>query len=915
MYNGFISYSHSADGKLTPALASALEKFAKPWYKLRNLNIFRDGGSLPATPKLEENIEVALSKSEYLIYLASPDSAESPWVEKEIQYWLDNKPLDKLIIVLTEGDIEWDDKTNTFSTTKSDALPQLLKDEFNTEPFYVDLREPKANNKLTLSDPDFRQHILGMAAQLHGKEAKNLESEELKAHRTTMRLRNGVIAGLSVLFSLAVYFGVRAFLKQQEAQANYLYSEANKREQSDPTLALRLAEEAHKLQPNDSLIQEGFLSIYESNIFHKLKLKHNDKVRAVGFSENGDTLATGSQDSIVRLWEARKGYTLLDSVHVKGQVFTIDLHPNGRSVLIGTHDGRVLNWTLGNAPNTIYSIKKRVSAVKHSPDNRHALFGLQDNTVILWDLVENRLVRKLTAHNNGVAAVAFDKTGKQFLTAAKDGLALLWNLNDSVPIIEYRGHTDGVSAVAFSKDDEQSTILTGSWDKTARLWDKNSGKLIYIFEGHAEDVFSVDYSMDNSIVLTSSLDKTSRLWDLESGMQIVQLIGHTSKVFDSAFLPGGKQIITGSEDSYAMIWEYDQNPRVLDVPNFGPIYDIALDPTGNLTYTANRDGSIRVWDRTKRESKKESDTLIGHSKAVRAIAISPINPNLMISGSDDKTVVLWDLTTNSPLKEPLQFDYAISSITCHPEATFFAVSTSDGVIRVFDNSGELQFQLTTNSPYISDISYTAKGDKILIGTLDKGALVWDIENSRLKNIPGDFGRINAVCIVDEEEVVLGSASGTAYVVNLNSGRERLRLSGHDGVISDVAYANVVVKKGKRIIRTFSVIATASLDGSAQLWNMDGSPHGFLIREYTSFFPGIHAIGFSGDGVRLGTGFGNNKSLVWNVPSSLRNSYPFVPGRLNESPTRFEKLDELKALLSTGIIAPLTTQQKDTFNIK
>ena len=90
-YHAFISYSHSADSKLAPALQNALEKFAKPWYKLRNLNIFLDEGSLAASPHLWSNIEEALRKSDHLIYMASPASASSKWVKKEIQFWLENK--------------------------------------------------------------------------------------------------------------------------------------------------------------------------------------------------------------------------------------------------------------------------------------------------------------------------------------------------------------------------------------------------------------------------------------------------------------------------------------------------------------------------------------------------------------------------------------------------------------------------------------------------------------------------------------------------------------------------------------------------------------------------------------------------------------------------------------------------------
>jgi hypothetical protein len=41
-YAAFLSYSHTADGKLAPALQSALYQFAKPWYRLRAVRVFRD---------------------------------------------------------------------------------------------------------------------------------------------------------------------------------------------------------------------------------------------------------------------------------------------------------------------------------------------------------------------------------------------------------------------------------------------------------------------------------------------------------------------------------------------------------------------------------------------------------------------------------------------------------------------------------------------------------------------------------------------------------------------------------------------------------------------------------------------------------------------------------------------------------
>ena len=71
-YDAFISYSHGADGKLAPALQAALHRFAKPWWKLRAVNVFRDGTSLAAAHDLSEAIKTALADSRFFIFLASP---------------------------------------------------------------------------------------------------------------------------------------------------------------------------------------------------------------------------------------------------------------------------------------------------------------------------------------------------------------------------------------------------------------------------------------------------------------------------------------------------------------------------------------------------------------------------------------------------------------------------------------------------------------------------------------------------------------------------------------------------------------------------------------------------------------------------------------------------------------------------
>ncbi len=125
VYDAFISYSHARDKKIAAALQSVVQTLGKPWYKRRGLRLFRDDTSLSATPHLWPSIELALSQSRFLILLASPDAAQSPWVEKEIAYWLANKSAETLLIAVTDGTLAWDAGKGDFHWSDTHAAACL----------------------------------------------------------------------------------------------------------------------------------------------------------------------------------------------------------------------------------------------------------------------------------------------------------------------------------------------------------------------------------------------------------------------------------------------------------------------------------------------------------------------------------------------------------------------------------------------------------------------------------------------------------------------------------------------------------------------------------------------------------------------------------------------------------------------
>ena len=307
LYKAFISYSHAADGKLAPALQAGLHRFARAWYRLRAVRVFRDKTSLAVTPGLWPAIERALDGAEYFILLASPGAARSAWVEREIDHWLTGRLPSTLLLVLTEGELAWDGAAGDFDWSRTTALPRRLEGVFEHEPLHLDLRWARTEEQLSVRDPRFRGAVAQLASTLHGRPLDELVGEDVQRHRGALRLAWSAVAALVVLTvasALAAWVAVRQRDLAEErlgiAMSRQLAVEAlGSEDRLDRALLLAVEANARARTPEAAATLATLLDRAS-----RLEVMLHQPIESFAFGPGGDVLALGLAGGCIQLLDA-----------------------------------------------------------------------------------------------------------------------------------------------------------------------------------------------------------------------------------------------------------------------------------------------------------------------------------------------------------------------------------------------------------------------------------------------------------------------------------------------------------------------------------------------------------------------------------------------------------------------------------
>ena len=627
----------------------------------------------------------------------------------------------------------------------------------------------------------------------------------------------------------------------------------------------------------------------ERNVIATLE-GHTRDVGSVSFSPDGSTLASGSRDNTVKLWDVATRQNIATLEGHTSEVWSVSFSPDGSTLASGSHDNTVKLWDVATRQNiaTLTGHRNNVISVSFSPDGSTLASGggWGDNTVKLWDVATRQNIATLEA-TSPFGSVSFSPDGSTLASGSHDNTVKLWDVATRQNIATLEGHRNYVNSVSFSPDG--STLASGSSDRTVKLWDVATRQNIATLEGHTYWVTSVSFSPDGRTLASGSWDRTVKLWDVATRRNIETLYSR-GEITSLAFSPDGNILAPGSKktsndngqvvlwDMQAFLQSYPQalvkisgdnqqgvsgealtNPFVVEVRNKNGVGLAGFPVRFTVTAGDGRlSGRFSVENATTDANGRAQSTLtlgdysgtntVEASVASRKVAFSAVGvgtPTPPI-GSDYQT---WHLPEGAIARLGKG---TMQEVAFSPDGSLLAVASSFG-IWLYDAATSRELALLLGHTYgVSSVSFSPDGSTLASGSWDNTVKLWDVATRRnIATLEAHTSSVYSVSFSpDGSTLASGSRDNTVKLWDVATRRNIATLEGHRDNVWSVSFSP-----------DGNTLASGSSDNTVKLWDVATRRNIATLEGHTSE---VNSVSFSPDGSTLASGSDDNTVKLWDV---------------------------------------------------
>ncbi|KAF7589499.1 Positively regulates the activity of the minus-end directed microtubule motor protein dynein [Aspergillus hancockii] len=268
-------------------------------------------------------------------------------------------------------------------------------------------------------------------------------------------------------------------------------------------------------------------------------------------------------------------------------VTCVAFHPIFTSLASGSEDCtiKIWDWELGELERTLKGHIRAISGLDFGGQKGHTLLAScsSDLTIKLWDPSKDYAnVRTLSGHDHSVSAVRFlTPTGNLLVSASRDASIRIWDVWTGYCVKAINTQGSWIRDVSPSVDGKW--LVSGGRDQTATIWEVSSAESKAVLLGHENFIECCEFAPPASYehlatlaglkkpppasssfeyVATGARDKTIKLWD-SRGILIKTLVGHDNWVRGLVFHPSGKYLFSVADDKTIRCWDLSQEGRLV----------------------------------------------------------------------------------------------------------------------------------------------------------------------------------------------------------------------------------------------------------------------------------------------------------------------------------------------------------------
>lgn len=512
---------------------------------------------------------------------------------------------------------------------------------------------------------------------------------------------------------------------------------------------------------------------------------HTSSITCLSFTPNGRTLASGSLDGDIRLWDVRrqKHKATLDD---QNAISDIAFGAKGRTLVScnGSKGTPVQLWDIAKKrpkKTIIQQDEKFFSKVALSPDGQTiAVMGILE--VSLWDVTTGENRGELRGHFSNIMSIAFSPDGDTLATGGLDGKVLLWNYKQErsrfKPKATLIGYTDqriGVKHLTFSPDGQK--LATGYWNGEVLLWDIPTTQSKTILTEHTSGVSSLAFSPHGDTLAIGNYDE-ARLWDVGS-WHPTEVLSGTGWSRSIVFSPDGHTLAIGSGDDLVLLWDIanvkEQAILKIQHPEGGAdVKSVAFSPDGRTLASGSAHGTGWLSDIATGErigTPKNHTNSKNYKDSINSVAFSP-NGQKLATGSMDGIVIFWDMATDEKTETftvSTADNTSVYDIAFSPDWSTFASGDGNGAVMLWDTAtGEKKATLKEHTGFVLSIAFSPDGKTLASGSTDNTVILWDVATTkRIATLDGHLENIRDVAFsLDGSTLASGSVDGTVLLWDL-----------------------------------------------------------------------------------------------------------------------------------------------------